>query len=437
MPDPSGLYPQPPNLAANQGILGGNPLQAAAAIQQLQQGNLQLQQLRAQQAVGSAFQSAINPDGTFNPNAALLGVKNNPNAAFAAPGAVSTGLAQQGNILENRNREIGIATNQLNLGVANNTAAAAIMAPYANKPNLTDEDVYNIKTKLAAAGIDAKTVAAADVRSPVKALKAAQIAATQTMGPAAAATPVEGQPEPGTGAPTKVPLASTLGVTSRPVGNPLGSGGSETAYNEALNREATYGQEMYPMKRALDLVQKLGPGGTGPGSEGRNNFASFINSMTPSSLQGMIPGVDPNKIKDFDEFNKYVTQAAQSRAAGIGAHTDQQLATTLTASPSAHISGMAVGDVLKANIALRNMQRVQTMAAKEAGPLGFRDKAAEVAGQLDPRAFLLPMLNPQQRADLSKNLTGAERTRFNNTVDLGIKYGAIDPESLAPAAAGK
>ena len=93
---------------------------------------------------------------------------------------------------------------------------------------------------------------------------------------------------------------------------------------------------------------------------------------------------------------------------------------------------MAVGDVLKANIALRNMQRVQTMAAKEAGPLGFRDKAADVAGQLDPRAFLLPMLNMKQRADLAKNLTGQERTRLNASVEMGIKHGAIDPESLAP-----
>ena len=87
MPDPSALYPQPANLAP-QGILAGNPLQAAGEI-------LNLQNMRAQQAVGSAFQGAINPDGTFNPNAALTNVRNDPNAAFAAPGAISTALGQQ------------------------------------------------------------------------------------------------------------------------------------------------------------------------------------------------------------------------------------------------------------------------------------------------------------------------------------------------------
>lgn len=432
MPDPSALYPQPPNLSQNGGILGGNPLQAAAMLQQLQQGQLGLQRMRAEQAVGGAFQNAIGPDGTFNPQSALLGVKNDPNAAFAAPGAISTGLAQQGSILDNRKRQIDIATGQLGLGVANNAATNAILAPLANQDSVSSEDIINAKAKLAAAGVDPATVAAADLRTPIKAMRAARLAAAQGMGPAAAASPVAGTPIPGTGAPTAVPVIQTVGQGQRVTGNPLGAEGSTQAYTEGLAREANYGQEMYPMQRALALVGKLGPGGTGPGAEGRNNFASFVNSLTPTALQGMIPGVDPTKIKDFDEFNKYVTQAAQSRAAGIGAHTDQQLATTLTASPSAHISDMAVGDVLKANIALRNMQRVQTMSAKEAGPLGFNAAAADTAGKLDPRAFLLPMLSQSQRADLAKNLTGAERAKFNNSIDMGIKYGAIDPDSLKP-----
>ena len=130
MPDISALYAPPPNLAP-QGILAGNPLQTVQQLQAIQSGQMGLQNMRAQQAAGSAFQSAINPDGSFNPNAALTNVRNDPNAAFAAPGAISTALGQQGNILDNRNREIGIATNNLALGVANNSAANAIIASYA------------------------------------------------------------------------------------------------------------------------------------------------------------------------------------------------------------------------------------------------------------------------------------------------------------------
>ena len=428
MPDPSGLYPAPPNLQP-QGILAGNPLQSALMLQGLQRGNIDIQNLRSQQAVGGAFQSAINPDGTFNPNAALTNVRNDPNAAFAAPGAISTALGQQGNILDNRNREIGIATNNLALGVANNAAANGIIASYAAKDKLTPEDNLNLKTQLAAAHIDPATIAAADVGNVVKMYKSAKRAAVQGMGPAAAAAPTTSSPIPGTGEPTVQPLASTIGAGQRVVGTPAGAEGSTAAYNEGLNREATYGQEMYPLNRALELVQKLGPGGTGPGVEGRNNLASFINSLAPS-WSSFLPGVDQTRIKDFEELNKYLTQGAQARAVSLGGHTDSQLATTLTGSPNTHINDMAVGDVLKANIALRNMQRVQTMEAKNAGPLGFRDKAAEVAGQLDPRAFLLPMLNQQQRMDLQKNLSGQERDRFNASVRLGIKHGAIDRSSL-------
>ena len=152
----------------------------------------------------------------------------------------------------------------------------------------------------------------------------------------------------------------------------------------------------------------------------------------------MVPLVDVSKIKDFDELNKYLTQAAQARAGLMGGHTDSQLATTLTASPNTHISDLAVGDVLKANIALRNMQRVQTMESKTAGPVGFQNKAADVAGQLDPRAFLLPMLDQKQRVDLANSITDKqERDRFQKTIELGIKHGAITRESLDPIAAGK
>ena len=193
MADISSLYPAPPSFN-NQNALTQNPLQTAGALLQLQQGQLGLQKMRAEQAAGAAFQSAINPDGTFNPNAALAGIRNNPDAAFAAPGAISTGLAQQGNILDNRNREISIATNKLNLGVANNDAFAKIAAPYALQPKMSDEDVLNLKVKAAAAGVNPTTIAAADVRTPVKAMRAANLAAKQTMGPATAAQPTRGAP---------------------------------------------------------------------------------------------------------------------------------------------------------------------------------------------------------------------------------------------------
>jgi len=385
MPDPNplqGLYPQPQQ---QQSSLLANPVGTVSSILQLQQ----LQRaLAAKQAVGQAFQGAIGPDGNFDPNAAFAGIKVSPAAAWGAPEAI-------GSILDYRGKNIANATAQLGLGLTNNEGAARITAPYAalGRP-LTQEEQYNLKAQLAAAGINPATVQAADLNGSIKAAKAATLGAIQTMGPAAAATPVTGAPQPGTGAPTQVPLSSTIGAGARVTGTPPGTEVSATAMQNDLLREANYGQEIYPLKAALSSLQALGPGGIGPGTEGRNKFESFLNTIAPSLAQ-YLPGFDPTKIKNYDEFTKYVTQATQQRAASMGgAHTDAQLATTLTGSPNNKINDLAAEDVLKANIALRNMQRVQTLEAAQAGPVGYTAKASTFAGTQDPRAYLVPYLSP-------------------------------------------
>lgn len=434
MPDPNpiaNLYtapPQPP-----QSILS-NPLAAAQSIVGIQGQQLQLQQMRGAQAVGNVLQGSLNPDGTVNSAKYSTGIQGlDPRFGAAVPTAVQSGLNMTGSALQNHGLEVDNATKALNLGVANNRAAAEILAPYAGQ-NIPPEVRNNIRAKLAAAHVDPATAATADLSSAANAAAAAKIAAVQGMGPPAANAPVMGTPNAATGAPTVVPFRDTIGAGTRVVGLPPGADISAAAYEQAKLRESNYGQEMYPMQRALQLAHTLGPGGTGPGAEGRSNFASFINTLSPTIAQ-WLPGIDPQQIKDFAEFNKYVTQAAQARASGLGAHTDQQVATTLTANPSAHIDNLATEDVLKANIALRNMERVQNLEGSKSGPIGFTKATSGLAGQLDPRAFLLPNLSMEQRLNLSKSLTGTARENFNKSIDLAIKHGVIDPASLAPPSA--
>src|SRR5579859_530723 len=427
--DISALYPQP-NQNQTQSLLS-NPLSAISALS----GINQLQRFQSEKAAGSALQGAIGADGTFDPSAAMTNIKNNPNAAYAAPGAITTLLGARGQQIANDTAAFKLASGQ------NSTLQDAIGA-MANNPNLdegtaisTITDIArrtNIPTPMLTSLIQSmpRSGSASDLR------KWAGNLANVSVGSAGASARLPAVNA--SGAPVSIAQGAVNagGGGPIPTGNPPGTEGSVGAYTDAMAREANYGQEIYPMKRALDLVQQLGPGGTGPGAVGRNNFASFINSITPSALQGMIPGVDPEKIKTFDEFNKYVTQAAQARAGVLGAHTDQQLATTLTANPSAHINDLAATDVLKANIALRNMQRTQTMeAAARGGKLNFNGASAGLAGELDPRAFLAPYMTPKQSAALAKSLSATDRAKFNKTIDLGIKYGTIDPSELSPYSA--
>ena len=315
MPDPSGLYPAPPNLQP-QGILAGNPLQSALMLQGLQRGNIDIQNLRSQQAVGGAFQSAINPDGTFNPNAALTNVRNDPNAAFAAPGAISTALGQQGNILDNRMREVNIATGQLSLGVANNHALNDIVAPLATLPKIGDEDVLNKKAQLVAAGVDPKTVAAANLRTVAKAAQAAKLAAAQNMGSAAANTPT---PQiNATGGGENVPLATTVGQGARPTSLSPQQTADVNEYTGDQTKSANLGAGLRPLQNALPLIEKLNDvTNFGPGSKQFTKLkAALVNTgvISPDTTDAAVR----------QEAGKYLLQNV-TQAAGAGRSDDENV----------------------------------------------------------------------------------------------------------------
>jgi hypothetical protein len=140
-------------------------------------------------------------------------------------------------------------------------------------------------------------------------------------------------------------------------------------------------------------------------------------------------GIDPNELKDYAKADKYLTQAVQTRAAGFGAHTDQQLATTISGSPNVHINDLAVDDVLKAMIATRRAEQAQTMEARKAGPIGYSDAAGSWSARNDIRAFSLDQLTPEGRAKLLGSLKKGtpEWTRFNNSLRSAYENGLMTP----------
>ena len=351
--------------------------------------------MRAEQAAGAAFQSAINPDGTFNPNAALAGIRNNPDAAFAAPGAISTGLAQQGNILDNRNREISIATNKLNLGVANNDAFAKIAAPYALQPKMSDEDVLNLKVKAAAAGVNPTTIAAADVRTPVKAMRAANLAAKQTMGPATAAQPTRGAPS-ATGAPTDVPLASTLGGSPRPVGLSPEQSADYTQYTEDTAKSSQIMASLRPLQTALPLIEKLNDvTNFGPGSK---QFTKLKAALVNTGV--IAPGTTDAAVRQ--EAGKYLLQNVV-QAPGAG-RSDEGLNSIKGSNPDADtMLKPAVLDTIKNKIAMDRQDAALPLAGGSAAGYSQNFKP-KYYPNTDVRAFKFDLMSPQERRDTINSL---------------------------------
>jgi hypothetical protein len=117
----------------------------------------------------------------------------------------------------------------------------------------------------------------------------------------------------------------------------------------------------------------------------------------------------------------------QNRASGFGVHTDQGLATTISGSPNVSVNDLAVKDVIKSAMALRQAEHAQTLTASKAGAPNYSAAAAAWPAQHDVRAFLLDKLDPDARAKLLGSLKKGtpEYEKFNRTLREAYEYGLM------------
>lgn len=410
MPDISGLYPQPPT-----------PLGPGQMLGIVGQVNA-LQQFNAQQAAGRSFQSGINPDGSVDYSKIMTGLQS-PDAALAAPQAMGT-------LLEQRGRMIANSAAQFELGAGQNTFIMNKLAGLATKAGgVSQEDINGLLTDAArgtnipAADLSGWGASFNGMSKPAAQARIKNVLNSQlgTSG----AQQIPGPPNPATGAPGSIALgaAPSGGMAT---GTPLGSEASSGLMQADLARKGNLQQELFPMQKSLDLLNSLPAGSTGPGTAVRNQIQSFIYSMSPT-LAKWLPGVDPSKIQDYDELNKYMTQAVTSGARGFSPDSDARLAAAFSGNPNSHINDLANKDVFKSMIALKRMEATQTGIAQQAGPIGYSAAKANAAAWLDPRAFAIDQMTPDQRQNLQKSLKGPERVNFNRSLGAAYSNGILAP----------
>ena len=393
MADISALYPQPPAAPQpQQGLLSGDPLRLVGML-----GELQKIQLLRQQMPALAQQPAANLQGTNLVNA---------NTALAN---VTARLAQQAD--------------------AQHRVAAGLgaMIPAGASP----DDVHSATAYFARSNPDIARQfpdmipAAADVilKHPKGIGAGRAILLNSALSPGEASGRVVGPPT-ASGAPTtmSVPQANLAGA-GIVTGTPPGSETSAGVMQADLARAGTYSSDIFPLNRALELAKSLGPGGMGPGTEGRQKFESYVYSLMPQ----LVPQEAQNKIKNYAELEKYLINNTQNRAQNLGPHTNEGLATAVTGSPNVHINDLAGIDLIKAQIALRKMEQTQTMQSVKAGPVGYTTVKPQISAQLDPRAFHIENMEPAEIQRLQKTLKGPERARFNASLRAGIESGVITP----------
>lgn len=225
------------------------------------------------------------------------------------------------------------------------------------------------------------------------------------------------------------PLATMAAGPDVPMGPPAGqvetqkelAVGSAQKLNEDRGRESTFIQDITPLEKAKDALVRLGPTGTGPGTEQINEVKSFLTSM------GII---DPSQeLKDFDEARKYLVQFA--RQAG-DTNTNDKLAAAFAGNPSLGISNAAAVDVVKTAISLRRLQNAQIRAFDASGsnPADYAKWGNDFNASQDPVAYGFDMMDPAQRAKYVKGLDAKGKEKFIQSLRTAIDLGLVTPPGV-------
>lgn len=351
-----------------------------------------------------------------------------PNALLSDP---SKALSIISGVAALRGQNIANDTALMQQQAAASRAVSSVMGSYlAGITNPTEDDV---RSAAAFAARSAPQVAlqypdairnATDLatRHPKGVKYGSSLLLNSQLSPTESSSEVEGPPDPVSGSPTKIKVPLSNMAPGRVVGLPQGAEESSRVMQGDLARESSYGTDIVPLSRALDLATKLGPGGMAPGSKGRQDFESFVYGLMPS----LVPPAMQDKIKNYAELEKYLTNNASLRAQNLGPHTNEGLATAVTGSPNVHINDLAGVDLIKAQLALRKMEHSQVLQAARAGGPNYTTAKASLATEHDPRAYAIETMAPEEIQKLQTTLKGAERTRFNRSLQAAIDAGVIE-----------
>lgn len=174
--------------------------------------------------------------------------------------------------------------------------------------------------------------------------------------------------------------------------------GEQLAADQQSN--SNYRREVLPLEQAIPALEKLGKSGTGPGADEFNQIKSFLVTAGADKLLG----IDLNKIKDFDEAKKYLTDWVMATG---NTGTNDKLAAAFSSNASTSISNMAAQDVAKMALSIRRMKAAQTAEWEKTGlPADQYTKWASAWNRnQDPRAYGADLMGPEKMSKLLASLS--------------------------------
>lgn len=220
-----------------------------------------------------------------------------------------------------------------------------------------------------------------------------------------------------------------------PAGPPLGeaeaistaSQGAAKALNDLHTVVGNSGARLFQLGQSLKSLEGTT---TGKGTQTPQAIQSYLLSIAPDVAKTL--GVSEERVKNFDEANKYLTAYAMNQAGNMGQGTNEKLSAALTANASTSISQLAAKDVVKANIGLERMQQGMAEAFDSSGqsPADFNKWQVQWNKSVDPRAFIADQVTPKERAAMFNKLSESDKGKYRNSLNFAISNGYIDPRDM-------
>lgn len=235
------------------------------------------------------------------------------------------------------------------------------------------------------------------------------------MPPGGANAPAQGAPAAPRVAPGAVSMDAPMGLEERA----KASGGLVAReYEDAAN----YRRQVMPLEQAIPALSKLGTTGTGPGTDEVNKIKSFLQSAGA----GQLLGIDPDKIKNFDEAKKYLTDWVMATGS---TGTNDKLAAAFASNANVGISNAAAKDVAKTALALRRMKHAQVAEFAQTGlPDGEYSRwALKFNREQDPRAYGFDLMTRDAAGKFLKSMSAEDRKRFDASLAVAERNGLNSP----------
>jgi hypothetical protein len=217
-------------------------------------------------------------------------------------------------------------------------------------------------------------------------------------------------------------------ISGLPPGTARSMEGAAETYNSASEAAGRYAQRVNPLRSAIPILENMKETDIGPTSERWNDIKSTAVTLGAGKIIG---GIDPEKIKNYNELKKYLSQYSSQAAATMGPKTNDGLATAVTSNPNVHMDKLSALDLTKVALGVERMQQAgirefnSLVEAGKSAPSGFNKFMVKWASEQDPRAFVYDLLTPEQQAKMKKGLSKAELDKIRNGMNLADRHGLL------------